>query len=163
MSDALSEPLVYIHSKRLLQDEGWTIVGGEPPGGSDALPRIEARHPENSDNNSNGSKKVDIIAYKKGTVLLLELKSTFDEQDVEKLDELTGERRWRESLAESCDERSAFNRAGVTDSGILDRIRDGSALVKGIGLGERDDIPDGYFRVFITNESKDLCTDGAYY
>lgn len=144
MGDVLSESELYVYSKRFLRSRGWTLVGGEPPGGSDGLPRVEAKHPEKTVKGSAGSKKVDVIAYREGSLLLLELKSTFDARDVEKLDELVGEPRWRRSLLDACEERNAFERAGVVDASLPERIRSGDALVKGIGLGRHHAVPDEY-------------------
>lgn len=144
MEDVLSESEIYVYSKRFLRKSGWTLIGGEPPGGSDGLPRVEAKHPEVDVKGSEGSKKVDIIAYRNGHILLLELKSTFDRGDVVKLDELVGERRWRRSLLEACEERNALSRAGIADQTLPQRILSGEALVKGIGIGRYHHIPEEY-------------------
>lgn len=144
MGDVLSESEIYVYSKRFLRNCGWKLIGGEPPGGSNALPRVEAKHPEKEVKGSEGSKKVDVIAYRDGNLLLLELKSTFDERDVMKLNELVSERRWRQSLLEACTERNAFDRANVQDSNLPQRILSGEALVKGIGLGRYHKVPRDY-------------------
>lgn len=144
MSEVLSESEIYVYSKRFLRDRGWRLVGGEPPGGSDGLPRVEAKHPEKEVKGSEGSKKVDILAYRGGKLLLLELKSMYDERDVEKLNELANERRWRRSLMEACTERNALERANVHDSSLPQRILSGEALVKGIGLGQYHSVPPEY-------------------
>lgn len=147
MSEVLSESEIYVYSKRFLRERGWALVGGEPPGGSDGLPRIEAKHPDKTTKGSKGSKKVDIIAYRGGYLLLLELKSTFDRGDVRKLDELVGQRRWRDSLLTACEERNAFDRAGVADPTLAERILSGDSLIKGIGLGRRHRVPSEYVQV----------------
>jgi hypothetical protein len=144
MGDVLSESEIYVYSKRFLRNCGWKLVGGEPPGGSNALPRVEAKHPEREGKGSEGSKKVDVIAYRDGNLLLLELKSTFDERDVMKLNELVSERRWRQSLLEACTERNALDRANVQDSDLSQRILSGEALVRGIGLGRYHEVPREY-------------------
>ncbi|POG56763.1 hypothetical protein [Haloferax marisrubri] len=144
MPDRLSEPEIYVYSKRFLRGRGWTLVGGEPPGGSDGLPRIEAKHPDKVKKGSKGSKKVDIIAYRDGHLLLLELKSRFDGDDVAKLDELAGDPRWRRSFLDACEERNAFSRAGLVDSTLPARIRSGEALVKAIGVGHEARVPSEY-------------------
>lgn len=154
MVDVLSESEIYVYSKRFLRKCGWTLVGGEPPGGSDGLPRIEAKHPKINAKGSEGSKKVDIIAHHQGHVLLLELKSTFDRGDVEKLDELVGERRWRRSLLKAFEERNALSRAGITDQALPQRILSGEALVKGIGIGHRHRVPDEYVLVIASSPTE---------
>lgn len=155
MSEILSESEIYVYSKRYLRQLDWKLVGGEPPGGSNGLPRVEAKHPEIEMKGSKGSKKVDIIAYRDGYLLLLELKSTFDRGDIQKLDQLVGERRWRQSLVDACKERNALNRAGVNDSTLFDRMLSGDALVKGIGLGRHHQIPSEYV-LFLLRSPTDI-------
>jgi len=153
MGDVLSESEIYVYSKRFLRERGWKLIGGEPPGGSNGLPRVEVKHPEKVVKGSEGSKKVDIIAYREGYLLLLELKSTFDGDDVEKLDELVGEQRWRRSLLEACIERKAFERANISNSTLSERVLSGEALVKGIGLGEYHRVPDEYVLLVLHSAS----------
>lgn len=147
MAGLLSESEIYVYSKRFLRNHGWKLVGGEPPGGSDGLPRVEAKHPDKAEKGSRGSKKVDILAYKGGKLLLLELKSRFDEGDVVKLDELVGELRWRRALHDACLERNAFQRAGVADGDLPHRVLSGAALVKGIGIAHHHEVPEDYLRL----------------
>lgn len=158
MSDILSESEIYVYSKRYLREHGWKLVGGEPPGGSNGLPRVEAKHPSVRVKGSRGSKKVDIIAYRDGYLLLLELKSTFDRGDVKKLDELVGEPRWRRSLVEACEERKALSRAGINDHSLIERMLSGEALVKGIGLGRRHQLPAEYV-LLLLHSPTDIQTD----
>lgn len=170
MGDVLSESEIYVYSKRFLRNSGWSLVGGEPPGGSDGLPRVEAKHPEKETKGSGGSKKVDIIAYREGYLLLLELKSTFDRNDVRKLDELVGEHRWRQSLLEACEERNALSRAGITDPRLPSRILSGEALVKGIGIGRYHRVPREYLLLvaqsptdFNVEAGRDCALDDTYF
>ena len=122
---------------------------------------MEAKHPEKTAKGSRGSKKVDVIAYRDGWLLLLELKSTFDRGDVDKLDELTGESGWRASLLQACEERNALRRAGVQDPDLPSRIRDGTALVKGIGLGKPHTVPDDYLLMVLNSHDDIRVTLGA--
>lgn len=148
----LSEPEIYMYSKWFLDRRGWALVGGEPPGGTDALPRIEAKDPGHAKKGSAGSKKVDLIAYRDGHLLLLELKPTFHRSDVVKLNELVETRKWRVAFLEACEERNVFARAGVADEKIQDGILSGDALVKGIGIGEYHDLPDDYLLTVVRGE-----------
>lgn len=148
----LSEPEIYVYAKWFLNRCGWTLVGGEPPGGTDALPRIEAKDPNFSKKGSRGSKKVDLIAHRDDHLLLLELKPTFHKSDVAKLDELVGSQRWRRALWEACVERNALQRAGISGRDMRGGIVSGEALVKGIGLGEYHEVPDEYALVIVKDE-----------
>lgn len=161
MGDVLSESEIYVYSKRFLRNCGWTLIGGEPPGGSDGLPRVEAKHPEVDIKGSEGSKKVDIIAHRRGYILLLELKSTFDRRDVEKLDELVGERSWRRSLLKAFEERNALSRAGITDQALPQKILSGEALVKGIGIGHRHRVPDEYALIIARSPTEFIADTGT--
>lgn len=158
MGHVLSESEIYVYSKRFLRNCGWTLIGGEPPGGSNGLPRVEAKHPEVTTKGSQGSKKVDLIAYRDGHVLLLELKSTFDRDDIRKLDEMVEEQRWRRSLLYACEERNALSRAGVTDQGLPQRILSGEALVKGIGVGRAHAVPSEYVLV-VAHSARDFIVE----
>lgn len=148
----LSEPEIYVYAKLFLSRCGWTLVGGEPPGGTDALPRIEAKDPGFQKKGSRGSKKVDLIAHRDGNLLLLELKPTFHKSDVAKLDELVGSQRWRRAFWEACVERNALQRAGVDPNEVRDGIVSGDTLVKGIGLGEYHEVPDEYALIVVHGE-----------
>ncbi|WP_224333680.1 hypothetical protein [Haloprofundus halobius] len=148
---------MYMYAKWFLNRSGWTLVGGEPPGGTDALPRIEAKHPDSSEKGSRGSKKVDLIAHRDGQLLLLELKPTFDRSDVVKLDELVGDRRWRLAFLDACVERNALRRAGIVGDGVREGIVSGNSLVKGIGLSEYHDVPEEYALVVVRGE-RDIST-----
>lgn len=154
MGDRLSESEIYVYGKRFLRNCGWALIGGEPPGGSDGLPRVEAKHPDIDKKGSQGSKKVDLIAYRNGHVLLLELKSTFDRSDVRKLDEMVRERRWRRSLLQAFEERNALSRAGITDQSLPKRILSGEGLVKGIGVGHRDSVPSEYLMMIASSATE---------
>lgn len=150
----LSEPEIYVYAKLFLNRCGWTLVGGEPPGGTDALPRIEAKDPDLNKKGSRGSKKVDLIAYRDGYILLLELKPTFDRSDVVKLDELVGKQKWRQSFWEACIERNALRRANIPVDSMKPGILSGDRLVKGIGLGKCHDVPDEYALVVVKGEQE---------
>lgn len=148
----LSEPEIYVYAKLFLNRCGWTLVGGEPPGGTDALPRVEAKDPGFQKKGSRGSKKVDLIAHRDGNLLLLELKPTFHKSDVAKLDELVGSQRWRQAFWEACVEKNALQRSGVDPNEVRDGIISGEALIKGIGLGEFHEVPDEYVLVVVKGE-----------
>lgn len=148
----LSEPEIYVYAKWFLNRCGWTLVGGEPPGGTDALPRIEAKDPNFSKKGSRGSKKVDLIAHRDGYLLLLELKPSFHKSDVAKLDELVGSQRWRRAFWEACVERNALQRAGIDAEDMRDGMVSGETLIKGIGLGEYHEVPDEYTLIVVRGE-----------
>jgi len=90
----LKEPEIYLLAKRLLKKNDWEIIGGEPPDGTDNIPRIEIHDPNNKNKGSGGSKKIDLIAFKDEKLLLLELKTYFDATDILKLDDIVSKKDW---------------------------------------------------------------------
>ncbi|MDD4178551.1 MAG: hypothetical protein PHH14_00665 [Candidatus Margulisbacteria bacterium] len=85
----IDESFVYFKTKQYLSDNGWTILAGEPAGGSDELPRIEIRNPGFRDKGSKGSYKIDLISQKGDVILLTEIKVTYSHSDITKLNDIT--------------------------------------------------------------------------
>jgi hypothetical protein len=84
----MREDEIYILCKSFLREEGWKIIGGQPPRGTDHYPVIEIKSDSNASKGSLGSFKPDLVAIKEGYVLLCECKPTFDPTDVAKLHEV---------------------------------------------------------------------------
>jgi len=82
------ENVVYQKLKEYLQQHNWTILGGEPPGGTNHIPVIEVRDLLNLEKGSKGSKKIDLVAFKSSFFLLLELKGSYSYSDIYKLNAL---------------------------------------------------------------------------
>lgn len=93
MDPHTDESLVYYRAKEFLITLGWLPIAGEPAGGSDHLPRIEIRDPAHTGKGSKGAYKIDLISVKESKLLLTELKVSFSESDVRKLNEITSARR----------------------------------------------------------------------
>jgi hypothetical protein len=137
-----SETEVFLACKRFLETHRWTILGGEAPGGSAHVPRIEIHHPSVTTRGSGGSRKVDLIAYRDGIILLLELKPSYDRADVLKLDALVRFPSWRYALVTALDQRRIFERYDLAE-GLRKDILNGTALVPAIGLStESSNVPD---------------------
>lgn len=136
----LTESEVYVYTKEFLREQGWTLVGGEPPGGTDELPRIEIKDPEHGGIGSNGSKKVDLIAQRSGKVLLLELKPSYSHQDVLKLNDIVNREDLRREFFKSCKERSALENIDELKKDIIS----GDCLIKGLGLSKHHKVPEGF-------------------
>lgn len=107
MSEHLNESFVYVETKKLLTKLGWTLIAGEPSGGSDHLPRIEIRDPGMNEKGSRGSYKVDLISTKNKNLLLTEVKVNFNISDIEKLNIICNER--RKHLKNALQERLGLN------------------------------------------------------
>jgi len=147
LADSISEPEIYIRCKSILQENGWTLLGGEPPDGTDTIPRIELKDSNNKMKGSKGSKKIDLIATKGSRVLLLELKRLYSKNDVLKLDEIKSEDRWLEALMNALMQKRAFQIAGVQE--IPDFITYPELLIKCIGLSKYHEFPDDYALIVV--------------
>lgn len=89
----MQESKIYFYIKKYLKDTGWSILGGEPPDGSNDIKRIEIRDPGIPSKGSKGSLKIDIVSSKGPVLLLIEIKPAFDTADVRKLNYILEERR----------------------------------------------------------------------
>lgn len=132
MTRALSETEVYLALKKYLDGKGWEILGGQPPGGTNSIPLIELKDHEYKGKGSKGSKKVDLIAFKRPYFLLIELKAFRSESDIAKLREITRSASWRRAFVEALAEKrrlpGALDREPYMDS---DRF-----LVKALGFNQ---------------------------
>jgi len=81
----MQEDEVYLKLKGFLTSNGWTIVGGQPPRGTDHFPVIEIKSESSLQRGSDGSFKPDLIATQKDLILICECKAAFDPSDVAKL------------------------------------------------------------------------------
>lgn len=94
------EDLIHVAVRRHLSQSGWTLLAGQYPGGSnDQLGRLYVRDPAVARDRSPDPRRhslatfvPDLVAWKNGIVLLVEMKPTFSVADAEKLREVTGAR-----------------------------------------------------------------------
>lgn len=109
----MNETLVYILTKRYLRGEGWHIIGGQPPNGTDAFPVIEIADSEVEEKGSRGSFKPDLLAVCPNSWLLviIECKPAFSSEDVEKLVHAVQPRRIS-MLDNEIKQRGIFDRLG---------------------------------------------------
>jgi len=149
----LKEPEIYMLAKEVLIKNGWRIIGGEPPDGTDHIPRIEVHDPNNLKKGSKGSKKIDLIAFKNEKILLLELKTLFDKIDIDKLDSIVSKEVWLAALLDAIKTKTNFNTSKYKKENII----------KSIGLSCYHDFPDDYillvfsrkeYRLYIGKKSK---------
>lgn len=105
--NSLSETKIYLVLKKWLQEHGWLILGGEPPGGTNVIPVIELKDVEYKNKGSMGSKKIDLVCYKKDYFLLIELKENYSCSDIKKLNEIVGEEKWRKAFVRALKEKQA--------------------------------------------------------
>jgi hypothetical protein len=138
----MNEGEVYFYLKQFLLDKGWGILAGEPPDGSDDLPRVEIRNRNKVGIGSKGSYKIDLIGFKDNVLLLIELKPKFNQGDIDKLNIIKSER--LEDLFSALNERCGLKEGDFKE------------IIKCIGVGDlcgRESIDDFlYFLVRNKNQ-----------
>ena len=80
----LTEEEVYNGAKRWLQQNGYTIIAGQPARGVDHLPVIEIKLPC-GDKGSKDAFKPDLVAYKNNLFYIVECKPAYNEGDRQKI------------------------------------------------------------------------------
>ena len=131
---------IYFYLKKYLNDHKWNILAGEPPDGSNDLVRMEIRDESFKEKGSKGSYKIDLVALKEGTLLLIENYRTFESKDVSKLNCIVGEK--ADHLFDALSERCGIERSQVKE------------IIKALGVTEitEDDVPVD-FLVFVVSKA----------
>ena len=151
----LNETEIYLLVKNWLIDKNWQIIGAEPPGGTNHIPRIELHDPEYKLKGSKGSKKIDIVAYKNNFFLLLELKDDYSKisSDVKKLNTIVSEKKWLNAFYKSVSERKIPILESL-ETDLEDVILKKCNLIKAIGYNYNKRLgPDDYISFLIHNKS----------
>ena len=118
--------------KEYLSKLEWTIVAGDPPHGTDHIPVFEMHDSDYVGKGSKGSKKIDLLAYKKKYFLLIELKGKYAQSDIKKLDELISNEKWRYSFVNELKSKKIITKID-SDLDIDMYIKSTKFLIKAIG------------------------------
>lgn len=94
------EDVIHFSVRKFLKSEGWTLVAGEYPNGSDdELHSLRIMDPyfskdESPDHRRHSLNKLvpDLVSYKNNEFLIIEMKPKYSKEDEEKLVELLGVR-----------------------------------------------------------------------
>lgn len=97
----LNEGLIHVAIRRYLKNEGWLLIAGEYPGGSDDElyplnimdPLVACDNSPDPRRHSEGKLVPDLIAYKDKELLIVEAKPKYSLSDKNKLKELLSIRR----------------------------------------------------------------------
>lgn len=89
----MTESFVHVAMRQFLRHEGWTLVAGEYPGGSDDElyvlsimdPTVARDNSPDPRRHSEGEIIPDLFAYKDGIMLVIEAKPKYSHDDKEKL------------------------------------------------------------------------------
>ena len=148
----IREDEIYVRIKQFLTSKGWIVIGGEPPNGTNNIPRIELKDMETKEKGSKGSKKIDLVFFKDGYFLLNELKSIFNQKDVNKLNEITQNEKWRKSFINALYEKKIFKWNNIKIN-PEDYIKSNAYLIKSISYSIGSKIPND-FVVFVVDKEK---------
>lgn len=154
----LDEGKIYVVIKEWLKAQGWSIVGGEPPGGTNAVPRIEIKAPHYAGRGSKGSKKIDMIGFKKGYFLLIEIKPRQSSSDAKKLREVVSRKELRIAFIRALLEKRVLPSAALE---IESYVESSKYLVKSQAFSVPLISPADDFIFFIVSSSGVICRFGS--
>ena len=103
----LSESYIHVAMREFLKKEKWLLIAGEYPNGSDeevnvlsiSDPTVAKDHSPDPRRHSMGEIVPDLIAYKDGTILIIEAKPRYSLSDKRKLPDLLFNKRSRLSTS----------------------------------------------------------------
>ena len=84
----MNEDEVYIGTKNWFKKNGFIPIAGQPPSGSDSIPKIEIKNSFYKDKGSKGSFTPDLLCISKSYFFIIECKPQHSEKDKEKLIEI---------------------------------------------------------------------------
>jgi hypothetical protein len=149
----LNENEIYQLLKPYVKNLGWTVLGGEPPGGTDHIPVIELKDPTNLSGGSKGSKKIDLVFFKNNNFLLLELKEIFAQSDVNKLNDIVSLDIWRKSFFDAIRDKSIHLRQDIP---LTDDDESNYHLIKALGFNKKEGLSLPDFILFHVHENNSV-------
>jgi hypothetical protein len=150
------EDTVWYYTKERLNSGDFRIIGGEPPGGSSPVPRIELREPGNTSKGSGGSRKFDLYILHDGRIILCEAKDSAAkvDDDIVRLDSTVDSEDWTGALWDAMDQRGLIHKWGLPPLGefIDDRH---NILRKALAIPHTPSFdPPGDYLLFETDEEE---------
>jgi hypothetical protein len=116
------EMTLYRSLKRHLLSHGWSVLGGQPPSGSDHLPVVEIKLNYGVEKGSKDSYKPDLVALREDQLMLFEIKPSFSQTDFDKLSSVLDSEQRLASLWRELGERRVRDKTGELISSHSDRI-----------------------------------------
>lgn len=97
----MTESFIHVSMREFLKKNGWTLIAGEYPGGSDDElyvfgvmdPAVARDNSPDPRRHSEGEMIPDLLAYKGGVILVIEAKPRYSLEDKRKLKRLFTEKR----------------------------------------------------------------------
>ena len=150
------ENTVWYYTKERLNSGGFRVIGGEPPGGSSPVPRIELHEPGNTSKGSAGSRKFDLYILYDGRIILCEAKDSAAkvDDDIEKLDTTVDSEDWTGALWDDMDQRGIIHKLNLPSRGEFIDVRH-DILRKALAIPHTPSyVPPPDFLLLETDESK---------
>ncbi len=151
---SIGEDQVYYWTKTILRRVGVNVFGGEPPGGTNDLHRIELKASRSGPKGSKGSRKFDLIAYHMDRYLLIELKDDYSKlgSDIEKLTDTVTSAAWAGAMWDNLSERGLLGAALPAMDRHSFVANRSNLLVKCLGAPESNATPPDDFLLFEARE-----------
>ncbi|MEM0287011.1 MAG: hypothetical protein QXG05_02400 [Nitrososphaerota archaeon] len=150
----LNENQVYLALKQWLHKEGWLVVGGEPPGGTNDIPVVEMKNATHTMKGSKGSRKIDLVAFRDGYFLLIECKPSFSKSDVDKLNEVVSQKKWRAAFVRAVTEKRIAQRLLLTSKDLARYVDQPQLLIKAVGFSQSTKKgPEDFITLCLTREN----------
>ncbi len=99
----MKESYIHVAMRQYLKDNGWLLIAGEFPGGTDDElnvlsifdPKVARDNSPSPRQHSIGEIIPDLVAYKDGVILIIEAKPRYSKSDKEKLEDLLTDKKDR--------------------------------------------------------------------
>lgn len=137
----MNESLVHVSMRIYLKNDGWKLIAGEYPGGSDDElyvlrikdPRVARDNSPDPRRHSSGEFVPDLFAYKNGEMLVIEAKPSYDIGDKEKLIDLiyNNHRRLIADVKKFCDVHGLLPDVDVSEVEYIPTLAFGNTSYKG--------------------------------
>ena len=106
----MNEDQIYLSTKSWFRKNGYLVLAGQPPSGSDSIPVVEIKDFSNLYKGSKGSYKPDLIVKKNDSIVIIECKPKFDLGDKKKLLNIINEDKRKEKLYVELNQRKLINK-----------------------------------------------------
>lgn len=149
----LDESEVYLAIKQWLRKKNWLVVGGEPPGGTNDIPVIEIKDVTHAKKGSKGSRKIDLVAFRNGYFLFIECKPSFSQSDINKLNEVVSEKKWRIAFIRALIEKRIDQRLLLTSEELFRYADNLQLLIKAVAFSQSNKKgPEDFITLWVTRK-----------
>lgn len=138
----MNEQEVYRAAKKWFKENGFLILGGQPPRGTDHHPVIEIKDEIGNKKGSHNAFKPDLLVSNDTFFGIVEIKPNYSQQDHDKLELILNSNLRLANLFEELLSRSLLKRNGLENAypNINTFISKTAAVLAYSGLPERDEI-----------------------